>query len=541
MPGYPYKPILAADPNNPSIVATNAAVLIFNPGDPTKTPVTIWDLAKTSEIPNPVTTNSLGFGPAFLHDTLPQLAWEGGGMSNTFESFQGLWEDAEAAKGAAHGSATSAQESAASSALAATNAAAGVATALAATVAEAEAAKLAAQAAAGLVDAPAGSAVLAAISEGGAARGELNAAIGAQTEPVVNGLVAEAIAADPTVANAAAAAAGPAVTTALDTSTRIPYPATYQESSVTITDANGQPTFLDANATDGGPTPHAAALIATALSAPVVITEISAYGDSMVEGIHGAGATWPAVLATELSRVVNNYGKSGQRSVEVAIRAGGVVPLITLPSNTVPASGSVTVTCDSPADTSLFSAVITTAAGTIAGIPATLTRSAAGVWTLTRNTAGTATPSPPRSPFLVTVPNPKGVQIIWVGRNDTIKDTAFTSIKATVDRMPAGTPFIIISICNNIDEPAGSAGYLEIQTLNRKLQDAYPKAFVDMRWFLVNQGLAEAGITPTTGDNDNIAQDIIPASLRSDGIHINSAGRSVTAKRLATIITRRGI
>ncbi|SEE26990.1 hypothetical protein SAMN04489740_1008 [Arthrobacter alpinus] len=156
MPGpYAHDPILAADPSNPSLVAANASVTIFAVGDPTKTPVTIWDLSHTTQLPNPVTTNRLGFGPQFSHDTIPQLAWEGGGFSGTFKSFKGLWEDAEAAKGAAQGSATSSQESAASSELAATNAATGVATALAATVAEATAAKLAAQQAAALVGAPA--------------------------------------------------------------------------------------------------------------------------------------------------------------------------------------------------------------------------------------------------------------------------------------------------------------------------------------------------------------------------------------------------
>ncbi|SEE19337.1 hypothetical protein SAMN04489740_0853 [Arthrobacter alpinus] len=148
MPGpYPFDPLLAATPSNPAIVAANASVTIFAPGDATKTPVTIWDLSRSTQLPNPVTTNELGCGPAFLHDTMPQLAWEGGGFSDTFKSFTGLWEDAQAAVGAAQGAAGSAGE-------AAENAVGAVEEILASVVDDSEAAKLAAQQAAALVGAP---------------------------------------------------------------------------------------------------------------------------------------------------------------------------------------------------------------------------------------------------------------------------------------------------------------------------------------------------------------------------------------------------
>lgn len=170
MPGpYPFSQIFAADPFNTANVATGASVLLFAPGDASMTPLVITDASTGRILANPVQTNANGWGPAFAHETLDQVAWEGGGFNGTFESYRGMKDAADESAGAAKAAADSAQEAAA-------NAAETVQEALAGTVAVVEAAKLAAQAAAGLVGAPAGAAVLAAISPGGAAEAALNAA-----------------------------------------------------------------------------------------------------------------------------------------------------------------------------------------------------------------------------------------------------------------------------------------------------------------------------------------------------------------------------
>ncbi|SEE82229.1 hypothetical protein SAMN04489740_2676 [Arthrobacter alpinus] len=203
---YTFTQMFAVDPNNSENVAKGGTILLYAPGDPTKTPVTITDISGSLTIANPVAINANGFGPAFRHATLDQVAWDGGGFTGTFESYRGMKDAAESSAAAANASAGAADASAGAAALAATNAAgevaetlAGVAAdadasrvaaqtaatnaanavaeQLASTVAQAEAAKAAAQAAAGLVGAPAGSAVIAAIGPGGAAEVVLTAAI----------------------------------------------------------------------------------------------------------------------------------------------------------------------------------------------------------------------------------------------------------------------------------------------------------------------------------------------------------------------------
>jgi lysophospholipase L1-like esterase len=108
---YTYDAIFAVDPNSPSNVARNASILIFDPNDATKTPVTLTDITG-SPITNPITVNQHGFGPAIKHATLDRLAWEGAGMSGVFTSYEGMKEEAVAARVAAQTAATEAGQAA---------------------------------------------------------------------------------------------------------------------------------------------------------------------------------------------------------------------------------------------------------------------------------------------------------------------------------------------------------------------------------------------------------------------------------------------
>lgn len=189
MPGpFPFKQIIAADPSNPAMVARNGEVLLFAPGDTTMTPLVIWDLSHTIQLPNPVTVNDLGFGPAFIHDTLDQVAWSGGGLNGTFESYRGMKDVATAAEASSESSANSSAQSAQSALDAADNAATGAAVGvqaqLAATAQEATDAKTAAQQAAQLVNAPADTVTAALVGNPATATG---AALSAAYAPVRTG------------------------------------------------------------------------------------------------------------------------------------------------------------------------------------------------------------------------------------------------------------------------------------------------------------------------------------------------------------------
>lgn len=86
---FTYDQIFAVDPSNTSRVASNGAITIYAPGDPTKTPITITSVSG-APLANPIQVNELGFGPAFMHATLDRVAWSGGGMEGLFTSYEGL-------------------------------------------------------------------------------------------------------------------------------------------------------------------------------------------------------------------------------------------------------------------------------------------------------------------------------------------------------------------------------------------------------------------------------------------------------------------
>jgi hypothetical protein len=169
---FTFDQIFAADPANPANIAQNASIKIFAPGDATKAAIAITDTSGTP-LPNPIPVNANGFGPAFAHATLDRVAWEGGGFTGFFTSYEGMKQVALDAQAAAENAATIAGTEAAAVADAAV--ASVIADADASAAAAASSATAAANAAA-LVGAPADTAIAAAVNNGASAtKAALNA------------------------------------------------------------------------------------------------------------------------------------------------------------------------------------------------------------------------------------------------------------------------------------------------------------------------------------------------------------------------------
>jgi lysophospholipase L1-like esterase len=169
---FTFEQVFAADPANPANVAQNAAITIYAPGDATKAPLTITD-PSGGALSNPLTVNANGFGSAFMHATLDRVAWDGGGFSGFFTSYDGIKNVAVAAQAAAEDAAATAGADAAAVATAAigdATADADAAAASAATAAtNAAASATAAANSASLVGAPADTAVETLINAPGSA------------------------------------------------------------------------------------------------------------------------------------------------------------------------------------------------------------------------------------------------------------------------------------------------------------------------------------------------------------------------------------
>lgn len=187
---YTFEQVLAVDPSNPANVARAASITIFAPGDAAKTPLTLTD-TNGSPLANPLTVNANGFGPAFIHDTLDRVAWEGGGFTGFLTSYEGMKEEAVAARAAAETAAATAGAEATAIVTAATttvlaeaeNAATSAETAAAAAQTSANAAVNAAA----LIGAPADTAIAAAINGNGETKTALETKISAALEELPTG------------------------------------------------------------------------------------------------------------------------------------------------------------------------------------------------------------------------------------------------------------------------------------------------------------------------------------------------------------------
>ncbi len=117
-------------------------------------------------------------------------------------------------------------------------------------------------------------------------------------------------------------------------------------------------------------------------------------------------------------------------------------------------------------------------------------------------------------------------------------------------RAPAGL-FQPLSLPNMPEAARGTDGYkiaiddmvdTTATAVNEQMAVAFGDAYAEVRRYMVEFGLADAGITPTAADRTNIDQDVVPQSLRRDAVdpHLNDAGKHVVASRLNTLLRADG-
>ncbi|WP_145963039.1 hypothetical protein [Mangrovicoccus ximenensis] len=206
-----------------------------------------------------------------------------------------------------------------------------------------------------------------------------------------------------------------------------------------------------------------------------------------------------------------------------------------------------------------------TARGTVAGVPMILTRhakpeSAAQTkkWTLRLATPGPAVEVPDRTPFIFdeALLYKSYVNMIWAGRNDGRH--SFERMHATRDNIlmmadyatNEGSPFLVISICNGAGETKETEEYARISEVNHMLADVFGPNFVDLRSYMVRDGIKDAKfygrfseqvLPPTLQDVIDMEGDTIPQSLRRDKVHFSQAGVHTAADYLLRQLRGRGL
>lgn len=130
---------------------------------------------------------------------------------------------------------------------------------------------------------------------------------------------------------------------------------------------------------------------------------------------------------------------------------------------------------------------------------------------------------------------------IWIiqGGYNSLAGTSAAIIaefQAMVDALIAVDPdakFLVLGICNSqpADQQIGGAKYIKIQEVGAALTTMVGARYFDWRQWLVDNGLAAAGLTATADDLTDIATGVVPRSLRSPdlSVHHNDFGHLASA------------
>lgn len=252
-------------------------------------------------------------------------------------------------------------------------------------------------------------------------------------------------------------------------------------------------------------------------------TRVTYWGSSSSEY---SGTAFSAMISTFGASAVLQ-GKASERTEQTTARIGSHPWALIFPSNTIPASGTVTVTVagGNPSATN----AIKTFAGKVNGISGTLAwNSGSSVLQFTRTETG--------DPLTLTGPatfHPdaailakKHPIVLWLGKNNLVSVNP-PNTGEYVARMhdevvewlsPNTKRAIVIGQFKNTNTAANSAAAINVDTCNTILQQKYGNAYVDIvAWMRSDATWTRLGLTKTATDVEQLALGNLPPSLAASG------------------------
>lgn len=276
---------------------------------------------------------------------------------------------------------------------------------------------------------------------------------------------------------------------------------------------------------------------------------ISCLGDSITFGYGSDNIQWPKLLGDELGLPVWNPSVGGEASGDIALRSGALRAEVTIPSGEIPAdTAPVAVTVSPSVGWRNLSGVSETSIGefegSLSGIPGVLKRSGIDAsWSFSRNTSSSGSLSISDGELFTTQEGKAhrdDIWIIWAGRNNPHTSQILGDVEKMVSFISPNSRYIVLSVLNNDGEPSGSSGYNNIISINEALSLNYPDNYFDIREWLVNDALDYLSLTKTSQDLLDISNDLVPDSLRKDGVHPNENGIRAIAYALRDKINEMG-
>ena len=255
---------------------------------------------------------------------------------------------------------------------------------------------------------------------------------------------------------------------------------------------------------------------------------IACWGDSLTAGAGGNGTTYPEILQQLIgnSVTVTNLGVGGENSSNIAMRQGGIsiyVNAFTIPASTDRVEINITSENNSyiafaqQGTSGLNPCYINDIEGNITYDSSTRK------YYFARTSIGNEISVNANTQVITNgMKSNKGdILVIWAGTNDTNIENTIMNIDEML-KYNDSNKYIIIGLTykNNV------------LNVNQTLQDRYGEHFLDIRKYILQNGLSDAGITATEQDEIDINNGEIPSSLRYDNVHLNAEGYTIVGEQV---------
>lgn len=281
---------------------------------------------------------------------------------------------------------------------------------------------------------------------------------------------------------------------------------------------------------------------------------VNCWGDSLTRGV-GVGDSYskafPYVLYGLLDgREVINCGVGGENTINIASRQGGlpnIVKPFTIPANASKVevkltniyggSTGILLQSGSALDPTTGKYVMTAQINpcSINGVEGTLTYEN-GKYYFSRSENGESVIVSRPTPLITYAMKSMrdNINIIWIGTNGGFTTSAelIECIEAMIDYMsPINKKYIVIGIHHLVSTVTEM-----FETIEKNMAMHFGRHYINERKYMIEYGLSDAGITPTSEDTTAISQGKIPPSLLYDDVHYNDKGYNI----IATLASERG-
>ena len=271
------------------------------------------------------------------------------------------------------------------------------------------------------------------------------------------------------------------------------------------------------------------------------LPRVICWGDDLTLGTGGRRTSYPTVVENTLNLTTKNYGSYGEGFRQIGFRMG--VYEFTVDEVIIPKEISeveIKPTHEGRDVGILHNGNAGVNPCTISGVEGSIKyKSGENKYYFTRYNSGDVVKVAKGTPIITnanTTKSDNDIVVLFVGTNDKPdKNTAKELVKVEKKMINylGSKKYIIIGLtCKEY--------MADIEDVNKVLKKAFGKHFLDIRKYLLKNGLEDSDITPTKQDLADIKNGEIPTSLRTDKVHGTADFYTMLGKQVCNKILELG-